>query len=182
MMYDQRVDTARVQRQRGRRREQHTVCVTSAEGLDASSVCSLVTVVLEPTRCFSGPRADVLLTALARLSLNSVPARETHTGRDCVTPSNADTEESLTHSHTHCALQFVLSCPLSVEMRRRTGGGGEEEGRRRGGCWCCVERRREAEPALSHISVTELCSIRREGTPGSAPVTLSIPCPSTLLI
>ena len=41
MMYDQRVDTARVQRQRGRRREQHTVCVTSAEGLDASSVCSL---------------------------------------------------------------------------------------------------------------------------------------------
>ena len=71
MMYDQRVDTARVQRQRGRRREQHTVCVTSAEGLDASSVCSLVTVVLEPTRCFSGPRADVLLTALARLSLNT---------------------------------------------------------------------------------------------------------------
>ena len=31
---------------------------------------TLVTVVLEPTRCFSGPRADVLLTALARLSLN----------------------------------------------------------------------------------------------------------------
>ena len=32
---------------------------------------TLVTVVLEPTRCFSGPRADVLLTALARLSLNT---------------------------------------------------------------------------------------------------------------
>ena len=76
MMYDQRVDTARVQRQRGRRREQHTVCVTSAEVLDASSVCSLVTVVLEPTRCFSGPRADVLLTALARLSLNSSHSSE----------------------------------------------------------------------------------------------------------